>query len=261
MRPWGVDRQALTPGAREVVCIAGAVDSFAEASDVVLRKMADMRVSESTVQRTSEAAGQTSAAGWPPGRPSAQPAVELAQGCRGEDMRLRLARPDRPGHARPARPRRPPGRMTAVGMVYNPVPDDPASMGPTPTGRRRGSRRATSRGWTARRRWPNRCGSRRPRWAWTRPSGGSPCATPGPGLEDLLGVNFPRVEAVILDFYHPRNTSATWAAALYPGDESAREEWIERWCHRLKHEGGRGGAGGAAGDGPGGPRSGPESPW
>ena len=34
--PWdealGLSRQALTPGARELVCIAGAVDSFAEAS-------------------------------------------------------------------------------------------------------------------------------------------------------------------------------------------------------------------------------------
>ena len=26
--------------------------------------------------------------------------------------------------------------------------------------------------------------------------------------------------------------------ALYPGDESTREEWLERWCHRLRHEGG-----------------------
>src|SRR5512135_2525554 len=60
--PWdeilGLDRQALTPGVSEVICIAGAVDSFAEASAVVLRKMANVHVSESTVQRTSEAVGQ-----------------------------------------------------------------------------------------------------------------------------------------------------------------------------------------------------------
>src|SRR5438270_10067949 len=38
--PWdetlGLSPQALTPGAKELVCIAGAVDSFAEAADVVL---------------------------------------------------------------------------------------------------------------------------------------------------------------------------------------------------------------------------------
>jgi hypothetical protein len=59
--PWdealGRSRQALTPGARELVRIAGAVDSFAEAADVVLRKLAGLRVSESTVERTSEATG------------------------------------------------------------------------------------------------------------------------------------------------------------------------------------------------------------
>src|SRR5205807_2125416 len=60
--PWdevlGLDRTASTPGLCEVIGIAGAVDSFAEAGEVVLRKMAGVRVSESTVQRTSEAIGQ-----------------------------------------------------------------------------------------------------------------------------------------------------------------------------------------------------------
>ena len=60
--PWddvlGLDRAAATPGLREVICIAGAVDSFAEAAEVVLRKMAGVRVGESTVQRTSEATGR-----------------------------------------------------------------------------------------------------------------------------------------------------------------------------------------------------------
>src|SRR4029077_16183293 len=60
--PWdrtlGLSPQALTPGAKELVCIAGAVDSFAEAADVVLRKMAGLRTSESTVERTSAAVGR-----------------------------------------------------------------------------------------------------------------------------------------------------------------------------------------------------------
>jgi hypothetical protein len=56
--PWddvlGLDRTASTPGSCEVICIAGAVDSFAEASEVVLREMAGVRISESTARRTSE---------------------------------------------------------------------------------------------------------------------------------------------------------------------------------------------------------------
>ena len=55
---WGLDRPALTPGLREVICSAGAVDSFGEASTAVLRKLANVHISESTVQRTSEAVGQ-----------------------------------------------------------------------------------------------------------------------------------------------------------------------------------------------------------
>ena len=59
--PWdetlGLSRRALTPGAEELVCLAGAVDSFGEAAKVVLKKLAGLRVSESTVERTSEAVG------------------------------------------------------------------------------------------------------------------------------------------------------------------------------------------------------------
>ena len=35
----------------------------------------------------------------------------------------------------------------------------------------------------------------------------------------------------------PPNTWGSWRA-LYPGDDALREEWLDRWCHRLKHEGG-----------------------
>ena len=60
----------------------------------------------------------------------------------------------------------------------------------------------------------------------------------GSGLEDLLEVNFPRVEAVILDFYHAAEHLGDLGRALYPTDEAARDGWYEGWCHRLKHEGG-----------------------
>ena len=60
--PWdqslGLTRQALTPGARQAVAIAGSVDSFAEAASVVLKKLSGLRISESTAQRTSEATGR-----------------------------------------------------------------------------------------------------------------------------------------------------------------------------------------------------------
>ena len=240
--PWdetlGLDRQALTPGAGEVVCIAGAVDSVAEASTLVLRKMANMYVSESTVQRTSEAAGRDIgsrlAAGETFGAAEPWRWHKDAEGKTCAYVSLDLTGLGMQGPRAAAAP----GRMTAVGMVYNPVPDRRARWsnpdGPTPRFQARYvagldgqaamaeplRKQAAQVGMDKAQRWIALCDA-------------------GSGLEDLLGVNFPRVEAVILDFYHPTEYLGDLGRALYPGDEPAREEWIERWCHRLKHEGGR----------------------
>ena len=61
----------------------------------------------------------------------------------------------------------------------------------------------------------------------------------GAGVEDLLRMNFGRVEAVILDFYHASEHLGDLGRALYPAEESTRKEWLDQWCHRLKHEGGQ----------------------
>jgi hypothetical protein len=50
--------------------------------------------------------------------------------------------------------------------------------------------------------------------------------------------NFPRVEAVILDFYHVTEYLGKLAKALHPGQDEAAETWRQQWCHRLKAEGG-----------------------
>jgi hypothetical protein len=61
----------------------------------------------------------------------------------------------------------------------------------------------------------------------------------GAGLEDLIRDHFRRVDVVILDFYHAAEHLGELARALDPQDESAREDWLEHWCHRLKHQGSR----------------------
>ena len=240
--PWdeilGLDRQALTPGVSEVICIAGAVDSFAEASTMVLRKMANVHVSESTVQRTSEAVGQDIG-----GRLAAGETFGASQLWEwhkdAEDKACAYVSLDLTGlgmqgpQAAAAE-----GRMAAVGMVYNPVPEQRGQWanptGPAPRFQARYvaglegqaalaeplRKQAAQVGMDQAERWIALCDA-------------------GSGLEDLLAVNFPRVEAVILDFYHPAEYLGDLGRALYPGDESTRKEWVEQWCHRLKHEGGQ----------------------
>jgi hypothetical protein len=60
----------------------------------------------------------------------------------------------------------------------------------------------------------------------------------GAGIEDWLRENFPRVEAVILDFYHAAEHLGEWAKTLHPDDEDQAGRVAGEWCHRLKHQGG-----------------------
>jgi hypothetical protein len=50
--------QRLTPGAEEVSTLAGIQESFGKAAERTLLKMTGLRLSESTVERTTEAAGE-----------------------------------------------------------------------------------------------------------------------------------------------------------------------------------------------------------
>jgi hypothetical protein len=128
--------------------------------------------------------------------------------------------------------------MVAVAMVYNPVPED-RSRWARPAARHRP-------GWRARyvaslegqsalgdplRRQAAQVGMDRAE-RWIALSDG------GAGLEDWLRMNFGRVDAVILDFYHVAERLSGLADAWHgPGTEAARERF-EGWAHRLKHEGG-----------------------
>ena len=239
--PWdealGLSQQALTPGARELVCIAGVVDSFAEAAGVVLRKLSGLRVCASTVERTSEAAGydigQRLAAGETFGARTPWAWHQDAEGKTCAYVALDLTGLGMQGPRGPAAE----GRMAAVGMVSNPVPDDPARWArpqwPAPPFQARyvaGLEGQASLAEPLRRQAAQVGMDQAQRWI--------ALSDAGAGVEDLVRVNFGRVEAVILDFYHAAEHLGDLGRALYPGDESMRAEWIERWCHRLKHAGG-----------------------
>ena len=60
----------------------------------------------------------------------------------------------------------------------------------------------------------------------------------GAGLEDRLRENFPRVEVIILDFYHPAEKLTGLARRLYPAEETRAEEQAQQWRQLLKDEGG-----------------------
>jgi hypothetical protein len=200
--------------------------------------MAGLRVSESTVERVCEAVGATIGerqaagetfgpdAGWAwhrdaDGRTCAVVSVDATgvpqQGPNGATAE---------------------GRMVYVGMIYNPVPAK-RDRWANPTGRRPGfqARYVTSlteglHGLAGPLRAQGRQVGMDAADRWLAISDG------GSGLEDFLRVNFPRVEAVILDFFHVAERLHEFAKAYRPSDPEAAKRLAGDWCDRLKADGG-----------------------
>jgi hypothetical protein len=211
--------------------------SFAEAAAEVLSRLAGLRVSEATAQRTTEAAGQRLgqelAAGttFGPTRDWAWHKDAEGKTCAYVSLDATAVPQQGPDAAKAD------GRMATVAMVYNPIPDDRARWA-HPRGRRPP--------WQARylaslegqatlgeplRRQAAQVGMDRAE-RWIALSDG------GAGLEGWLTTNFGRVGAVILDFYHAAEHLGDLAKAWHGAGTEAAETQHQAWSHRLKHEGG-----------------------
>jgi hypothetical protein len=235
---WGLSPADTTLGALEVVSMAGVLASFAEAADDVVRRMSGLRLSESTVERLTEAVGADvgdrvhAGEAFGPATPWAW--HKDAQGKTCAYLAIDATGVPQQGPKATAAD----GKMATVAMVYNPIPED-------------------------RHRWA-RPTLRRPPWQvryltslhgqaglggplhrqaaqvgfgqaqrWIALSDG------GAGLEDWLRLHFGRVEAVILDFYHASEHLAELAKAWHGAGTEAATTQHQAWAHRLKEEGGQ----------------------
>ncbi len=235
--PWDqrlrLSGQRLTPAAQELTVLGGITDSFGEAAQRLLVKMSGLRLSESTVQRTTEATGQQLAQrleqGEVFGPAKAWEWHEDAQGrtCAylSVDATGILMQGAEPGSAAD-------GRMVNVGMVFNPQPraaDDEETLARPCEGVRylagfytleqlglQLRRQAAQVGMDAAQQW----------LALT--DGGS-------GLEHFIDVNFPQAEK-ILDFRHATEHLSDFTKQYRPGKPG--EKLLDAWCHTLKHAGG-----------------------
>lgn len=220
----GLSASDLSRGAAQVVALAGTSGSFAEAATKTLPKLAGVRVSESTVERTTERAGrhvgERLAAGETFGPKTAWAWTKDADGktCAYVAADLTGVRMQGPKGSTAD------GRMAAVGMVWNADDEGRVRYLSGLTGGLAGL------GETLRRQGAQVGMDRAQRWVGIS-DGGS-------GIEDRLRENFPRVEAVILDFYHAAEHLGDWAKAWHPNDPDAAREFVTPWCHRLKHDGG-----------------------
>jgi hypothetical protein len=216
-----------------VAALAGTVaDSFEKGADL-MQEMAGVRLGESTVERTSEDAGQRLAQQLQAGQTFGPKVVwpwhkdYKGRSCAYIEKDATGVRQQGEGGVAAE------GRMAYVGMVCNPAPEWP---------------------------WPDeKCGPMQARYV----AGLYPLEEVGPllrrqaaqvgmdqadcwlgltdggsGLEDRLEENFPLVWAVILDFYHPTEKLTALARLLYPQEETRSQEQARDWCRLLKEEGG-----------------------
>jgi hypothetical protein len=233
--PWDeilrLSPQRLSPGAQEVVCLAGIQESFGKAAGRTLRKLAGLCLSESTVERTTEATGTRlgehlqggkvfgNAKPWDwnkdvSGQTCAYVSLDatgiLMQGAQGAKAE---------------------GRMVYVGMIYNPQPRQPKeeSLSKPCDGVRylAGLYSLNELGQQMRRQGAQV--GMDPVDVWIALTDG------GNGLEDFIDVYFPRA-VKILDFHHATGHLATFAKLFRQGPQA--ERLLAAWCHILKQAGG-----------------------
>ena len=220
----------LTPAAEELSSLAGVLGSFADGAERVLRKMSGLQLSESTIERTTEAAGGRLAKQLEAGQ-SLGPSEDWAwqkdargKRCAYVSLDATGVRQQGPGGERAD------GRMAYVAMVYNANSEHDSTRPP------RGQVRYLS-GFYEFQSLGRQLHREALEVGWTQAEQQIAISDGGNGLEDFFHTYFPQAEC-ILDFWHAKEYLVELAKAICPSDEAARQSWTDEACHQLKHEGG-----------------------
>ena len=211
--------------------MAGIQESFGKAADRTLYKLAGLRLSESSVERNTEAAGthlgQRLAHGAVFGGAGPWDWNQDAAGktCAYVSLDATGILMQGPGGAKEE------GRMVNVGMIYNPQPrrpNDEALALPCDGVRYLAGLYTLEELGAQLRRQGAQVGMDQAEQWLALTDGGN-------GLEGFIDVNFPRA-VKILDFQHAVEHVATFAKLFRPGPPG--EKLLAAWCHTLKHAGG-----------------------
>ena len=226
--------QRLTPAAEEVVSMLGVQHSFAEVAERTLRKACGLRVSESTVERTTEAAGerlieqQQQRVKFGADEPWEWERDAQGQACASVSLDATGVRQQGENGAAAD------GRMAYVGMIYNP-------RGAARTRERRKASTAHQVRYLAGFYTLDELGLELRRQAaqvgWDLAEVQLAFSDGGSGLEEFFRKNFP-LAIIILDFWHAKEHLVELAKAVFGDDSAEEKEWLEARCHQLKHEGG-----------------------
>lgn len=234
----GLAASHLTPAASEVTCLAGVQTSFAQASETTLRKMCGLWLSESTVERTTESAGERLRELLAAGETFAKLAGESkpwqwecdARGrtCAYVGLDATGIRQQGEGAVKAD------GRMAYVGLIYNP-------RGASWTRERRRASLPHQVRYLAGFYELDALGLELRRQAaqtgWDNAEQQIALSDGGAGLEEFFTKNFP-LAVIILDFWHAKEHLVELGKVLFGEGREEGREWLDQRCHQLKHEGG-----------------------
>jgi hypothetical protein len=233
--PWDqtlrLANQRLTPAAQEVITLAGLKESFGKVAERSLYKQTGLRLCESTVERTTEAAGERlghllaegvvfgpaatwdwhrDATGQTCGYVSADATGIMMQGPDGTQAD---------------------GRMVNLGMVFNP---QPRAAGEDVIAKPCDGVRYVA-GLTSLDQLGQQMRQQAAQVGLDQVEQWIALSDAGNGLENFFDVNFPRATKIV-DFRHATEHLTPLAQRL-PAPPSG-ESLLSTWCHQLKHEGG-----------------------
>ena len=220
--PWdqalGLGVATLTPAASEVASIAGVQTSFAQSAEVTLQKLCGLRLSESTVERVTEAAGQRLAqlrrqkTTFGESEPWSWQRDARGKSCAyvGLDATGIRQQGERAGKAE--------GRMAYVATLYNPRSEHDCRR-PEPHQVRflAGFYGLDELGGQLRRQAAE--------VGWDDAEQQIALSDGGNGLENFFRKNFPLAECII-DFWHAKEHLVELGNALWPDDEAPRQERV-----------------------------------
>jgi hypothetical protein len=219
-------------GVEQIITLAGTLTSFDGAATKILPKMAGIRFSESTVERTTEANGERLGQLWEQGHTLA-PARDWDWNRDASGQRVAYVSVDAtgvgqqgPGGAKVE------GKMVDVGMVYNPAEFDPKSpQDAQPIEQARSLAGLTdleTLGAQLRRQAGQVGMDRADQWIGLSDGGN--------GLDGFFEVDFPRA-TLILDFYHAAGHLSDLSKA-WSDDTATAASLLDAWRHQMKAEGG-----------------------
>jgi len=220
----------VTRAAEQIVSLVGSLGGLRERDVGAMLKLAYLRVSESTVERTTESAGQRVRQRLDSGKPLGPMCAwqwqldAFGKSCAYISLDATGIRQQGPGghHAE--------GRMAYVGMVYNPrSKHDPNRPPPRQVRYLSGFYDLDELG--------RQLHNEALEIGWINAEQQIAISDGGNGLEQFFKRFFPKA-VCILDFWHAKEYLVELGQILYSEDEAARKVWLDEMCHRLKHEGG-----------------------